>query len=123
MPDYELERQAGEDGFALVAGVDEAGRGPWAGPVVAGAVILDIAHVPDGLLAALDDSKKLSAKRRDQLFEQLRECDGVVWGAGEASVEEIDGMNILAATMLAMRRAIDALPKAPDMALVDGNKT
>lgn len=112
MPDFSHEaRYAGP-----MAGVDEAGRGPLAGPVVAAAVILDRDHVPDGL----NDSKQLSAKRRAALHAQLLECATV--GVGVASVEEIDQLNILWATMLAMERAVDALGIVPAMVLVDGNR-
>ena len=99
----------------LIAGVDEAGRGPLAGPVVAAAVILC-----EGGMAGLDDSKKLSAKRRAVLETQILErC---VVGIGMASVEEIDRINILQATFLAMKRAVEALPHEPDHILVDGNR-
>lgn len=112
MPDFSHEaRFAGS-----VAGVDEAGRGPLAGPVVAVAVILDRDCVPDGL----NDSKQLSAKRRAALHARLLDCATV--GVGIASVEEIDRLNILWATMLAMERAVDALGVAPAMVLVDGNR-
>ena len=100
----------------LIAGVDEAGRGPWAGPVVAAAVILRGA-VPAGL----DDSKKLSAKRRETLFAALMASDCIV-GVGQASVAEIDAHNILQATYLAMARAVAALGTAPGHVLVDGNR-
>lgn len=116
MPDLSLERAAG----GLVVGVDEAGRGPWAGPVVAGAAILDPATIPTELLCRLDDSKKLSAAVRERLFEGLLEH--ATTAVGFASVAEIDDLNILAATMLAMRRAVDGLPVLPDIALVDGNR-
>lgn len=116
MPDLSLERAAG----GLVVGVDEAGRGPWAGPVVAGAAILDPATIPTELLYRLDDSKKLSAAVRERLFESLLEH--ATTAVGFASVAEIDDLNILAATMLAMRRAVDGLPVLPDIALVDGNR-
>lgn len=113
MPDMMLE-------FACpngpVCGVDEAGRGPWAGPVSAGAVILDPARVPEGL----NDSKKLSAKARDALELEIKSV-AVAWGVGFASVDEIDELNILHATGLAMRRAVEALAVAPAFALVDGN--
>lgn len=99
----------------LIAGVDEAGRGPLAGPVVAAAVILC-----DGGIEGLDDSKRLSPKRRAQLeAEILRRC---IVGIGEASVEEIDRINILQATLLAMTRAVDALGVEPAQVLVDGNR-
>ena len=99
-----------------VCGVDEAGRGPWAGPVCAGAVILDPRRVPKGL----DDSKKLSAKTREAL-EPVIKAKALAWGVGFASVEEIARLNILQATGLAMRRAIEAMSIAPAHALVDGN--
>jgi ribonuclease HII len=99
-----------------VCGVDEAGRGPWAGPVSAGAVILDVKRVPRGL----DDSKKLSAKAREALEVQIK-AKAVAWGVGFASVEEIAQLNILHATGLAMRRAVEAMAVAPAFALVDGN--
>lgn len=100
-----------------ICGVDEAGRGPWAGPVVAAAAILDPGDFPAGL----NDSKQLSAKRREALFEALAEGPAEI-GVGVASVEEIDRANILQATYLAMRRAIEALPSAPALALIDGNR-
>lgn len=100
-----------------VAGVDEAGRGPLAGPVVAGAVILD----PDRPIEGLRDSKKLSAARRETLYEQI--CDrALAWATGSASVAEIDSLNILQATMLAMQRAVAGLRPAAEYALVDGNR-
>lgn len=99
-----------------VAGIDEAGRGPWAGPVVAAAVILPADGVPDGI----DDSKRLPRERRAELYEQIQATATV--GIGEASVEEIDVLNILEATMLAMRRAVEALETRPSHALVDGNR-
>jgi len=121
MPDFSLENDARSDGFSIIAGVDEAGRGPWCGPVVAGAAILDPATLPDDLLKGLDDSKKLKAEKREALLERLH--DHAVIGVGQASVEEIDQMNILAATMLAMSRAVEDLGQPIDLALIDGNKT
>lgn len=100
----------------LVCGVDEAGRGPWAGPVSAGAVILN----PDDLPPGIDDSKALTEKRRDELAIQIK-ARAVAWGVGFASVEEIDELNILKATGLAMCRAIEQLAVTPVAALVDGN--
>lgn len=100
---------------SIIAGVDEAGRGPLAGPVVAAAVILC-----DGGIAGLDDSKKLTAKRRAVLELEIKaQCQ---WAIGEASVEEIDEINILQATMLAMTRAVKALGDTPQHILVDGNR-
>lgn len=100
-----------------IAGVDEAGRGPLAGPVVAAAVILDPAYTIDGLA----DSKKLSAMRREQLAAEIRQ-HAVAWSVAWADRAEIDAVNILAATMLAMRRAILGLPVAPVAVQVDGNR-
>jgi ribonuclease HII len=99
-----------------VAGVDEAGRGPLAGPVAAAAVIL-----PEGFrLAGLDDSKKLTAARREAVYEALREDPAVEWGVALATVAEIEALNILRATHLAMRRALLMLERAPDHCLIDG---
>ena len=111
-PDYSFENVAP---FQPVCGVDEAGRGPWAGPVVAGAAILNVATVPAGL----NDSKALSAAKREVLFDALQ---GQIIGVGIASVEEIDHLNILNATYLAMLRAVAALSVAPAYALIDGNR-
>ena len=99
-----------------VCGVDEAGRGPWAGPVSAAAVILKPRRIPKGV----DDSKKLSAKRREELEAEIKD-KAVAWGVGFASVEEIATLNILHATGLAMRRAVEAMAVTPVCALVDGN--
>jgi ribonuclease HII len=100
-----------------VAGVDEAGRGPLAGPVVAAAVILH----PDRPVDGLQDSKRLSAARREALYDQI--CDrAMAWSTGSASVEEIDRLNILQATMLAMQRAVTGLEPAAEHALIDGNR-
>ena len=101
----------------LVAGVDEAGRGPLAGPVVAAAVILDDLHP----IAGLADSKKLTAARREALFDEIR-ARALCFSIAEASVEEIDRLNILQATLLAMRRAVLGLRLKPKMVLVDGNR-
>ncbi|MEN8180375.1 MAG: ribonuclease HII [Pseudomonadota bacterium] len=101
----------------LLAGVDEVGRGPLAGPVVAAAVILD----PARPIAGLADSKKLSEKRRETLSEQIRE-HALAWSLGRAEVEEIDCINILQASLLAMQRAVEGLSVIPHRALVDGNK-
>jgi ribonuclease HII len=105
------------DAPGLVAGVDEAGRGPLAGPVVAAAVILDELHPIEGLA----DSKKLSARRREQLFDEIR-AKALCCCIAEASVEEIDRLNILHATMLAMKRAVEGLRLLPARVLVDGNR-
>ena len=114
--DLTRERALRARGFLLVAGVDEAGRGPLAGPVVAAAVIL-----PDGFkLDGLDDSKKVRPVRREKFFTAITGDAGVAWATGEATVTEIDRLNILRATHLAMARAVEALPRRPDHALVDG---
>ena len=116
MPTLEMERAAG----GRVAGVDEVGRGPLAGPVVAAAVVLPL-HAPATLLDLLDDSKKLTEPRRLAAYAALLAA-GVEIGIGAASVAEIARLNILRASMLAMRRAVGRLPAAPDLALVDGNR-
>lgn len=101
----------------LTAGVDEVGRGPLAGPVVAAAVILD----PNKPITGLADSKKLSEKRREALYPLIKQ-QAICFAVAEASVEEIDELNILQASLLAMKRAIEALPVPPEHVLVDGNK-
>ena len=108
---YDVEIPAGR-----VAGVDEAGRGPLAGPVVAGAVILD----PHNPVEGLRDSKRLTELRRERLYEEIRE-KALAWAVGRAEVEEIDRINILQATMLAMQRAVEALQPDAEFALIDGN--
>ena len=123
MPNFEFEKSFN----GRVAGVDEAGRGPWAGPVVAAAVVLDLQKMPPPLITELtndlDDSKKLSAKRRDFLFERLHSNDSYIdIGIGIANVEEIDSVNILQATFLAMQRSVAKLSIPIDTALIDGNK-
>jgi ribonuclease HII len=101
----------------MIAGVDEAGRGPLAGPVVAAAVILD----PLQVISGLDDSKKLSAKKRELLFLQIKE-KALAWSIVEVGVDEIDEINILQATLLGMRRALESLSPFPSLALIDGNQ-
>ncbi len=102
---------------ALCAGVDEVGRGPLAGDVVAAAVILDERAIPEGIT----DSKKLTPRRRELLAEQIKEA-AIAWALGRASVQEIDQLNILQASMLAMQRAVRALPVTPARVQVDGNR-
>ena len=114
--DFSRERALRARGIFLVAGVDEAGRGPLAGPVVAAAVILP----DDCTLEGLNDSKKLTAKRREHFHAMLAVRADIHWGIGQADVAEIDRLNILRATHLAMARAVAALPRKPDHALVDG---
>ncbi|MEP9359187.1 ribonuclease HII [Sphingomonas sp. KR3-1] len=116
MPDLKFERKYGKLHGGPVAGVDEAGRGPLAGPVVAAAVILDPKCIPEGI----DDSKALTAPKRERLSAAILGCAKV--GIGIASVEEIDQLNIFWATMLAMTRAVAALEFAPAFVLVDGNR-
>ena len=116
MPDMRLEQQAG----GVVAGVDEVGRGPLAGPVVAAAVVIPRAAASALAEAGLDDSKRLTALKRVRLFALITGACHCAVGAG--SVADIDRLNILGASLLAMRRAVAALPVAPDMALVDGNR-
>ncbi len=116
LPSFALEETARADGFGLIAGVDEAGRGPWAGPVVAAAVVLNANRIPDGL----NDSKKLSAAKRDMLFDDISAMAEV--GVGIADVPVIDERNILQATMWAMAEAVRQLPMRPDLTLIDGNR-
>src|SRR5262245_55804666 len=114
MPDFDLERR--HDGL-VVAGVDEAGRGPWAGPVIAAAVILDPLRIPDGI----DDCKRLTAAQRDRAYDAI--CrNALAYSVGEASVEEIDRLNTLRATMVAMERAVSYLTQPPQLVLADGNR-
>ena len=115
MPDYSLETGAFAQGASRVAGVDEVGRGPLAGPVTAAAVVLDPGNIPEGL----NDSKKLTAKRRAAVFDAIMACADV--SVAHASVEEIDEINILRASHLAMLRAVDGLSRRPDHLLIDGN--
>ena len=122
MPSYDMERALRDEGYAVICGVDEAGRGPLCGSVVAAACIL-----PDGLeIPELNDSKKLTPKKRDKLFDLIRE-KAIAYGIAEGTVEEINELNILEADLLAMRRAIDGLhtpdgtPYKADFAIIDGN--
>lgn len=113
----EKEAEAHARGFTAVCGIDEAGRGPLAGPVVAAAVILK----PDTVLPGVNDSKKLTEKKREALFDVITE-QALAWGIGQADQTEIDDQNILNATFLAMRRAVDSMQVPADFALVDGNR-
>ncbi len=115
-PDFAFETAALAQGFTAIAGVDEVGRGPLAGPVCAAAVVLDVHNIPDGL----NDSKQLSAKNRDLLFDQLMACADV--SIAEATVREIEEINILRASHLAMVRAIGGLSAPADFILIDGNQ-
>ena len=114
---WELENEIYAEGFSRICGVDEAGRGPLAGPVYAAAVILPRDAVIDGL----NDSKKLTEKKRDALFDVITER-ALTYGIASASVEEIEEFNILNATFLAMNRAVAKLAPAPELALIDGNR-
>ena len=118
MPSFEFETRVS----GIVAGIDEVGRGPLAGPVVAAAAIIDRARAPASLLKLIDDSKKLSEARRETAYEAMIASGCVGYAIAEASVAEIDRINILQATFLAMRRALAALAERPDRVLVDGNK-
>lgn len=113
----EYEKEALSQGFTLICGIDEAGRGPLAGPVYAAAVILPNGYTVDGV----NDSKKLTEKKREELFDVIT-MEAVSWSVGIADEKEIDEINILQATFLAMRRAVDGLSVKPDIALIDGNK-
>jgi ribonuclease HII len=115
-----MEAAAARETGGPIAGVDEVGRGPWAGPVLAAAVIFAHGAPPPDLARRIDDSKALSARTRRQLAPEILRC--AIVGLGEASVEEIDRLNILKATHLAMSRAVAALSLPPALALVDGNR-
>ena len=114
---WELENEIYAEGFSLICGVDEAGRGPLAGPVYAAAVILP----RDAVIEGLNDSKKLTEKKREALFDVITER-ALTYGIASASVEEIEELNILNATFLAMNRAIAKLDPAPELALIDGDR-
>ena len=114
---WEIEHSLFDNGYNMIAGVDEAGRGPLAGDVYAAAVILP----PDICIEGLNDSKKLSEKKRDALFDVIKE-KAIAWSVASASEQEIDEINILNATFLAMKRAVEGLSVKPDIALVDGNR-
>ncbi len=119
------EQRIWNQGFVRIAGVDEAGRGPLAGPVVAAAAVLDRSYAEsesDGLLKSVTDSKALSPALREELFAFLTRCPSIRIGIGQAEPKEIDTLNILQATYLAFRRAVDALPAPPDHLLIDGNR-
>ncbi len=116
MPNYEYEEKHKAEGYSAICGCDEAGRGPLCGPVVAAAVILPLGLEIEGL----NDSKKLSEKKREKLFDIIKE-KALAYAVAEASPSEIDEINILNASMLAMRRAVEALSVPADFALIDGN--
>ena len=116
MPSFEYEEKHYSEGYTAICGCDEAGRGPLCGPVVAAAVILPLGLEIEGL----NDSKKLTEKKREKLFDIIKE-KAIAYAIAEASPAEIDDINILNASMLAMRRAVEALPIKADFALIDGN--
>ena len=118
MLEYTIEKQMQLEGYKLICGVDEVGRGPLCGPVTAAAVIL-----PDGLyIEGMNDSKKLTPAKRDALYDVITK-EAIAWSVCNATVDEINATDILSATLLAMRRAIAALDPKPDFALIDGNIT
>lgn len=116
MLEYVIEAELWQEGFLQVCGIDEAGRGPLCGPVVAAACILPAGLVIDGL----NDSKKLTEKKREEIFEEITK-NAISYSIASSSVEEINETNILSATLLAMRRAVEGLDVTPDYLLVDGN--
>lgn len=120
MPDLAFETMHGLLEGKIICGVDEVGRGPLAGPVVAAAAILPVSGLPDGIASKINDSKKLSDKQREALFPALTEL--CLYCVAEATVEEIDKLNILHASLLAMTRAVRGLAQVPHHALIDGNK-
>ena len=122
MPDLSIEQSLRARG--LIAGFDEAGRGPWCGPVVAACVCWPDLKIPEDLANAINDSKKLTAKKREALFPKIMASNAIV-GVGQASAEEIDEMNILQASFLAMHRALDEVRAKgyhPEFGLIDGNR-
>lgn len=129
MADFTLELENGAESGRVIVGVDEVGRGPWAGPVVTAAVWLPEGALPEAVTAQLDDSKKLSRKKRDALSEILlaaSDAGKICHAFGEATAEEVDRLNVLAASLAAMSGAVQALGRklgrVPDLALVDGNR-
>lgn len=118
MTNFEFDRAIHAEGYKDICGVDEAGRGPLAGPVFAAAVILD----PKTEILGLNDSKKLSEKKREELFPIIQEL-AIAYSIASASVEEIETLNILQATFLAMKRAVEGLAITPSLAIVDGNQS
>ncbi|MCX7872419.1 MAG: ribonuclease HII [Verrucomicrobiae bacterium] len=125
LPMFEYERKLFQNGVKSVAGVDEAGRGPLAGPVVAAAVVLPFEWYENGLpesLAGLNDSKQLSERRREMYFEEIIRMKEILYGVGIVEAQEIDSINILNATLKAMTLAINRLPVMPEHILIDGNR-
>ncbi|MDP4796275.1 MAG: ribonuclease HII [Rhodospirillales bacterium] len=120
MPDFAIEQAALDAGHVRICGVDEAGRGPLAGPVIAAAVILDVHQLKKPLWQKLDDSKRMTATARDLLFDEIMATAEV--GVGIGGIDDIDLLNILGATMRAMALAVGQLAPVPDLALIDGNR-
>jgi ribonuclease HII len=122
MPSFRHEKRCAGTGAIRIAGIDEVGRGPLAGPVVAAVAVIDRTLARRALLRLIDDSKKLSPEQREEAYAAIVESGAVHYAVGEASVEEIDTINILQATLLAMRRALQAMAEPPDLVLIDGNR-
>jgi ribonuclease HII len=122
MPSFRYEQRCIEAGAVRIAGIDEVGRGPLAGPVVAAVALIDRSVAKRKLLRLIDDSKKLSREEREEAYEAMLASGAVRHAVGEASVEEIDRINILQATFVAMRRALQGLTEQPDLVLIDGDR-
>ncbi|MCA0246512.1 MAG: ribonuclease HII [Proteobacteria bacterium] len=122
MPSFHFELRCETQGAVRIAGVDEVGRGPLAGPVVAAVAVIDRGRATRKLLRLIDDSKKLDHAQREEAYDAMIASGAVQFAVAEASVEEIDTINILQATFLAMRRAVQALAEPPCLVLVDGNR-
>ena len=122
MPSFRHEKRCAEAGAIRIAGIDEVGRGPLAGPVVAAVAVIDRVVAKRKLLRLIDDSKKLTLEQREDAYAAMLDSGIVRYAVGEASVEEIDTINILQATFLAMRRALQGLAEQPDLVLIDGNR-
>src|SRR5437868_9249737 len=122
MPSFRYEMRCVEAGAVRVAGIDEVGRGPLAGTVVAAIAVIDRGVAKRKLLRLIDDSKKLTLEEREEAYEAMLVSGAVRHAVGEASVEEIDSINILQATFLAMRRALQAMTDQPDLVLIDGDR-
>ena len=122
MPSFRHEKRCAEAGAVRIAGIDEVGRGPLAGPVVAAVAVIDRTVARRKLLRMIDDSKKLTRDEREEAYVAMLASGAVRYAVGEASVAEIDSINILQATFLAMRRALQAMAEQPDLVLIDGNR-
>jgi ribonuclease HII len=122
MPSFRYEMRCTEAGAVRIAGIDEVGRGPLAGPVVAAVAVIDRSVAKRKLLRLIDDSKKLTLEEREEAYAAMLASGAVRYAVGEASVEEIDAINILQATFLAMRRALQGMADQPDLVLIDGDR-